>query len=155
MQPPRSIFIDALNLSFWCGNPPSLRLPLTALIHLQLRGYEVRLFFDASTVHRLADEADLYRRLLPYSDVFIEAPSGTTADRLLLRQARAREACILSRDHFRDHRKRYRKLIDEPGRLISGSIERDRLRLPLLSLDVPLAGSAEAAWAALEPILAA
>lgn len=149
------MLIDGLNLAYWCGNPPSLRLPLAAMIHLRSAGADVRTYFDASARYRLQAEAALYTCLMQYPDDFIEAASGRTADGLLLRHARSGGACILSRDKYRDHRRRFRKLIDDPLRLISGFVQHDRLQVPALAMDAALPSSAAEAWTQLEPLLAA
>jgi len=149
----RPIFIDALNLAYWCGDPPTLRVPLSVMVHLLAGGRPALLYFDASARHRLGSEAGLYARLMQHPRYCIEVPSGRTADGVMLRQATASGACILSKDQYRDHRKRYRRLIDDPARLIAGTVEDERVRVPLLALDVPLPASVDAAWAPLELLL--
>lgn len=150
----RRVLIDALNVAYWCGNPPSLRMPMTLMIHLLADGHQATLYFDASASYRLRDEAGLYARLMQHPRYFIEVPSGRSADKAMLRQATSSGACILSRDKYRDYRSRYRKLIDDPARLISGMVRDDRMLVPALALNVPLAASVQAAWAQLESLLA-
>lgn len=140
----RLIFIDALNLAYWCGCPASLRIPATALINLIARGYRAILYFDASAPHRFVSEIDIYQRFLGFPEICVEVPSRRSADRVILRLATSARACVLSRDLYRDHRRRYRKLIDDPHRLMSGRVQEDRLQVPGLGLDVPLIPSAEA-----------
>lgn len=154
-HPARPLFIDALNLAYWCGEPPSLRVPLSVMAHLLAAGDEAVLYFDASARYRLGSEASLYARLLQHSGHVIEVPSGKVADGVMLRQATARGACILSKDKYRDHRRRYRRLIDDPARLFSGTVEGDRLLVPALALELRLPASVHEAWASLEPVLAA
>ena len=72
---------------------------------------------------------------------------------MMLRQATSKGACVLSRDKYRDHRRRYRKLIDDPARLISGAVLNDCLLIPSLRLELPLPACVDAAWAGLEPLL--
>lgn len=151
---PRRIFIDALNVAYWCGTPPSLRFPLALLTHLLAHGHETILYFDASARHRLGDEAGLYALLMRLPGLAVEVPSGRSADRGMLRQATSAGGCVISRDRYRDHRTRYRKLIDDPNRLIPGTVAEDRLRLPLLSLDVPLPASTQEAYAQLQLLMA-
>ncbi|HSW14649.1 MAG TPA: hypothetical protein VLI06_17525, partial [Solimonas sp.] len=143
---PRRVCIDALNLAYWCGEPPSLRMPMTAMAHLLAGGHQALLYFDASARYRLGDEAELYGQLIRHSRHCIEVPSGRAADSVMLRQATADGACILSRDKYRDHRRRYRRLIDDPLRLIPGEVEADRLRVPGLGMDVALAATVGEAW---------
>lgn len=148
-------FIDALNIAYWCGRPPSLRVPITLMSHLIQQGHPTRLYFDASARYQLAHEGDLYAALMQQSEHCIEVPSGRSADELMLKHARASGACILSRDQYRDHRRRYRKLIDDPNRLISGWVHADRLHLPTLNLNLPLPDSSPSAWRMLQSHLAA
>ncbi|WP_293371861.1 hypothetical protein [Nevskia sp.] len=135
---PGLILIDALNVAYWCGAPPSLRLPISLLTGLQRAGHHALLYFDASAPYRLSDEGALYQRLITNTELTVVAPSGRTADALLLRHARTHGARIVSNDRFRDHRRRFRKLIDDPVRLFGGSVLEDRLRVPMLGLDVAL-----------------
>jgi len=155
---PRStslLFIDALNVAYWCGNPPSLRVPMTLLAHrLELQQPAI-LYFDASAPHRLAkDEADLYAQLRQSSGHVVEVPSGVPADRVLLQHARSAGACILSRDKFGDHRRRFRKLIDDPTRMFTGYVRDNRVQVPVCALDIPLAVTADAAWVQLQRLIA-
>lgn len=151
---PRRILVDALNVAYWCGSPPSLRLPITLMAALLASGYQTLQYFDASARYQLRHESDLYLQLMQQPLYFTEVPSGRTADKAMLRHATSTGACIVSRDRYRDYRSRYRKLIDDSTRLISGTVSRDRLLIPALDLDVPLPASADAAWNLLEPLLA-
>lgn len=152
---PPSILIDALNLAYWCGDPPSLRLPLALLTRLLADGRHAQLVFDASARYRLGDEARLYAQLLEYPAQVLEVPSGQPADRAILRHATRSGACVVSRDKYRDHRRRYRRLIDDPARLLGGVVEDDRVQLPGLALDFMLPFSTQQALQQLESLLAA
>lgn len=132
------VLIDAVNVAWWCGEPPSLRLPVTLLAALLRRGDRTWLYFDASAPHLFSHERAEYETLIAMTRHVVVAPGGTPADRLLLRHARDRSARIVSRDRFRDHRIRYRRIIDDPSRVLSGWVEADTLRVPGLELDVPL-----------------
>jgi hypothetical protein len=147
------VLIDALNVAYWCDRPPSLRLPIALLVALLKSGRRTWLYFDASARHQLSAEAALYERLMLHEAYCIEVRSGIPADRVLLRQAKALGACVLSRDRYRDHRRRHRKFIDDPSRLLSGAVARDRVLVPGLALDAPLPATADAAWAELEALL--
>ncbi|MGH8432560.1 MAG: NYN domain-containing protein, partial [Solimonas sp.] len=148
------IFIDALNVAYWCGDPPSLRMPMTVMTHLLTAGHQALLYFDASARYRLGSEAGLYERLAQHPRYVIEVPSGSAADAVMLRHATSSGACILSRDQYRDYRKRYRRLIDDPTRLMAGTVEQDRLLVPFLALDMALPASVHEAWEQLESLLA-
>jgi hypothetical protein len=149
----RRIFIDALNVAYWCGNPPSLRMPIALMSHLLTGGHQAVLYFDASAKYQLKDEADVYERLMQHPQYFVEVTSGRTADGVMLRHATSKGASVISRDKYRDHRKRYRKLIDDPARLMSGGVVDDRLLVPSLALDVLLPASVHEAWEQLESFL--
>ena len=146
MQHSPVVVVDALNLAYWCGSPASLRVPLTVLSGLIDQGHSPVLYFDASTRYRLVHEADRYQELLSFPRTVVEVPSGKSADGLMLKHARATGACIISRDKFRDHRRRYRKLIDDATRLFPGVVAEDRVIIQALSLDVPLLPSLDEIW---------
>lgn len=146
---PRPLLVDALNVAYWCGQPPSLRLPITLIAGLLAAGHEARLCFDASARHQLRDDAGHYLLLIGRDALAFEVPSGIPADRVLLRQATARNGIVVSRDRFRDHRRRHRRLIDDPARLIAGHVHDDRLLLPALALDLALPPTTAEAWALL------
>lgn len=130
----REVLIDALNVAWWCGDPPTLRLPVALLVELLNRGTPACLYFDASAPHQLARERADYDALFAFPDLVVQAPIGRTADGMLLRHARDRDAQIVSRDRFRDHRTRYRRIIDDPSRVIGGLVEPEVLRVPGLGL---------------------
>lgn len=141
------LWLDGLNIAWWCGAPPSLRLPVTLATGLFAAGHVVTVVFDASAIHHWPQEAALHTALLA-SPGIQQVPSGQPADRLLLREARRTHGVIVSRDGFRDHRRRYRRLIDDPARHVAGFVRDDALHLPALALHLPLPDSAEAAVAA-------
>ncbi len=147
---PALLLIDALNVAYWRGAPPSLRLPLALAVALLKARRRVRLVFDASTPFRLPEaEQAPYQRLIAEPTLAVPVPSGVPADRQLLRLARAGGAVIVSRDRFRDHRARYRRLIDDPARLLDGYASEALLTLPRLGLDAPVEGSCDAVCDAL------
>ncbi len=84
----------------------------------------------------------------------MEVPSGKRADGLMLRAATACGGIVVSRDKYRDYRKKHRRLIDDPARLLGGGVRAGRLLVPGLGMDMSLAPSAEDAWQALGPFLA-
>lgn len=149
----RPVLIDALNLAYWCGTPPSLRIPMAAMCGLLSAGLRAWLVFDASAPHRLGAELALYAHLLRHPLHVIEVPSGQPADRVLLRRATGLGARVLSRDRFRDHRRRHRRLIDDTARLLAGEVREDRLHLPGLGLTIELPPTAQSAWHVLAPML--
>ena len=147
--------LDALNIAWWCGAPPSLRLPLAAADALLAAGRTPRLVFDASAPYQLPEaEGPVYEAGLSRGSGVLQVPSGETADRFLLEAAKAGGGCIVSRDRFRDHRRGYKSIVRNPLRRLDGFVSEDRLRLPVLELDVALPPTAEAAWRQLQVRLA-
>lgn len=138
-----AVLIDALNVAFWAGAPPSLRVPLAIAKALIARGRDVRLVFDASTPHRLADEERAaYDRLMAVIPCALQVPSGHSADRWLLQAAKATGGVIVSRDHFRQHRRGYVSIIHNPARRLDGWVAADGVRVPGLHLMEALPESA-------------
>jgi len=153
-MPLMHLSIDALNIAYWCGSPPGLRLPIALLCGAIAAGHQAELIFDASTRYQLPDDAALYAALLRDApQIVIEVASGRTADALLLRHARATGGSLISNDRYRDHRRRFRKLIDDPARLLPGFVRDDRIYVPALALEVPLPASSMLAWAELKALL--
>lgn len=139
--------VDALNVAYWCGSPPTLRLPLALATGLRRAGYQVQLVFDASTSHQLAEhEWDVYRALLMLADVAVQVPSGTSADRHLLTLAKASGARVISRDRFRQHRRKFRSIVGPPDRRVDGVVSGDCIHLPAIDCRMPLPGDVDAAW---------
>jgi len=140
------IVCDALNVAYWIGHPPDLRLPLALMAELLQRDRQVFLYFDASAPHKLTEvDRPVYTFLRAHRDV-IEVPSGKPADRLMLKHARSIGAAVVSRDKFRDQRRRFRRLVDDPSRLLSGAVSGNVLHVPGLDVSAPLADSTEIAW---------
>lgn len=141
------IWVDALNLGYWCGAPPSLRIPLSALRGLLAQGRLARLVFDASAVHQLPEsEREIYAALRQRCAWCLQVPSGTSADLSLLEAAKADGGVIISRDRFREHRRGFRSIVHAAKRRLDGFVAEDQLQIERLGLSVPLASSAEKAW---------
>jgi hypothetical protein len=137
--------VPLLNVAYWRGTPPSLQLPLAMAAGLFGSARTARMIFDASTPFRLPEgERDTYRQLLAQPELAVEVASRVPADRQLLRLARASGAVIVSRDRFREHRARYRRLIDDPARVLAGHVSANTLLLPGLALTIPLVTCSEA-----------
>jgi L-alanine-DL-glutamate epimerase-like enolase superfamily enzyme len=142
------VVIDAMNLAYWCGAPPSLRIALSVAAALRARGQTLRLFFDANAAYVFPEqERALYAGLLAQCDFVTQAPSGSDADPLLLRYARDCNGVIISRDHYKDHRKRFRRLIKAPERRVQGFVQEDVVTIEALGLHAPLLGVAQLAHA--------
>lgn len=133
-----ALIVDALNLAHWC-RPPSLRVPVAALRGVRARGRSCQLVFDASTPYRLPDEErPAFEALARTEPDCLVVPSGESADIYILERARESGAAIVSRDRFRDHHKRFRAIIHDPTRLLSGWVEADAVHIPALELSEPL-----------------
>lgn len=132
----RHIWIDALNVAYWCGVPPSLRFPMSLAAGLMQSGYIPRLYFDANAPYVFTADAEHYRRLLEtIPSLVIQVPSGKRADGLMLKEANAQRGRVISRDKYRDYRRKYRRLIDDPARLIPGEVRNERIAVPDLPLE--------------------
>jgi hypothetical protein len=145
-MPDADVIVDALNVAYWAGSPPDLRLPLALMTDLLQRGRHVLLFFDASATYRLSEADRLVYERMRQSPEVIQVRSGEPADRAMLKYVRSAGGCIVSRDRFADHRRRFRKLIDDPARLLGGAVAHDTLHVPGLGVSAPLATSSQEAW---------
>lgn len=143
------LLIDALNVAYWCGAPPGLRLPLAVLSGALAAGHAAELVFDASAPYQWRDDAEVWAQLLAGPWPVTVVPSGRSADAVLLRMARDCGGCIVSNDRFRDYRRRFRRLIDDPLRLQRGAVRNDFIEVPGLGLHWPLPASAPLALAVL------
>lgn len=148
------LLIDALNVAYWCGSPPALRLPIALLAGARAAGHDAELIFDASAPYRMVADAELHARLLRDVPWIAAVPSGQSADRWLLRRARDSDGAVISNDRFRDHRRRFRRLIDDPARLLPGQVLDDRIEVSALGLAIPLPATAEQACASLIRLMA-
>jgi hypothetical protein len=141
------IWVDALNLGYWCGAPPSLRIPLSALRGLLAQGRLARLVFDASAAHQLPEsEREIYAALRQRGPWCLQVPSGTSADLSLLEAAKADGGVIISRDRFREHRRGFRSIVHAAKRRLDGFVAADQLHIERLGLCLPLSPSAAQAW---------
>lgn len=131
------LLIDGLNVAYWGGPPPTLRLPFALFHALRQQGASVFLVFDASTAYRCpAEEVAAYHQALANCPDVVRVPSGQSADRWLLRRATQTGGRIISRDHFGDHRRRHRRLIDDPARRLEGFVQGETLHLPAIEVVV-------------------
>lgn len=147
------VWVDALNLGYWCGAPPSLRIPLTALQGLLVQGRPATLVFDASAVHQLPPtEREMYAALLAQPAWCIQVPSGSSADVYLLEAAKADGGVIVSRDRFRDHRRRFRSIVHAARRRLDGYVAQDQLHIERLELCVALPTESDQAWERLQQV---
>ena len=137
------VLVDALNVAYWRGAPPTLQLPISLWMALRQSGQPCLLCFDASTRYRIANEFTLYQQLLALDQEVVEVPSGQSADRWLLRRATQTGGRIISRDRFGDHRSRHRRLIDDPTRCFGGFVADQQMHIPALDLIAPLLEEAE------------
>lgn len=135
--------LDGLNLAYWAGLPPSLRVPLGLLAALLERGDRPVAVFDASARHQLPpDEQRCYAALLQ-SPLAIQVPSGESADGHLLKLAVDAGACVISRDRFREFRRKYRAVTRNPDRRLDGIVRDDQIVVPGADLVAGLPASAE------------
>ena len=134
-----------MNLAYWAGLPPSLRVPLGLMAALLARGDRPFAVFDANARYQLPpDEQPCYAALLqgPWAS---EVPSGDSADGHLLKLAVDSGACVISRDRFREFRRKYRTVTRNPERKLDGTVHDDQIFVPGAELAAELPASAELA----------
>jgi len=147
-----TFFIDGTNLIYWpAGDGVSLAPVLALARELKARGADYRVFFDASTRHKLRErgapgEDTAYEELLRIrADRFREVPAGNEADAFLLMSAEpAPDAVVVSQDLFRD-RAAIHPWIREPGRHLAGMMLDGELLFPDIGLRIPVGGVPAAA----------
>lgn len=147
------MLIDGLNVAYWCGTPASLRIPLSLLLGLLQAGFPARVILDASARHRLQDGDGLPALIDAFPGHLRQVPSGVPADRELIRCARVEGGRIISRDRFRDHRRKFRRFIDTPGCILAGGIEADRIRIPHLEFSAALHSSSSSVLPVLREVI--
>ena len=140
-------FVDGTNLLYW-GNGTKLSLaPILALAReFKALGAEYRIFFDASTPHKLRENGQpgdepCYRDLLrARPDRFCEVPAGNEADAFLLMKAESvPNSVVVSQDLFRDRAGRH-PWIREQGRHVAGMLLDGELLFPDIGLRIPVKG---------------
>ncbi len=117
---------------YWQSDKPSLDPVRDVLSALTAQGYQVCVLFDANAGYLLEDcylhdEAFAKRLKLPKEQVKV-VPKGQPADPFILNFAAHAKAIVVSRDKFRDWRAEF-PYLSEPGRVLSGGYEMDRLSL--------------------------
>lgn len=144
-QPPTHV-LDGLNLAYWAGLPPTLRVPLGVMAALLERGDRPHAVFDASTQYQLPPDEQLCYAALLESPFATQVPSGESADGYLLAMAVNAGACVISRDRFREFRRKYRAVTRNPNRRLDGTVRDDQIFVPGADLVADLPVSAEQRW---------
>lgn len=119
------IIVDGSNVLHW-GGAPALATVAAVVADLTERGLRPVVWFDANAGYLVADRylgpASFARRLsLPTHQVFV-APKGTPADPLILEDASAFEAQVVTNDRYRDWAATH-PVAAERGRMIRGRVE--------------------------------
>lgn len=116
------VIVDGSNVMHWGGDPSMLVL-VRVLHELRSRGFAPLVYFDANVGYKLfgrhIDSWDLARQLDLHPTQVTLAPSGTTADEVLLEQAVADGLRVVTNDRFLDWKQQYPK-VGENGFLIKG-----------------------------------
>ncbi len=106
----RPFVLDGTNILLIYGRyAPKLEAVLTVATAAAWLGSDVICVFDANTPHLLADyqspeHSDAYLKLLEhFDDTFVQVTGGTRADDVILPEAAARDALIVSNDRFWDY----------------------------------------------------
>ena len=128
------IVVDGSNVMHWERDTPDIRSVFHVIVALKSEGYEPIVWFDANAGYLIGDRylgpTPLARMIgLPERQVYI-APKGTPADPLLLKNAVALKARVVTNDRYRDWEERFPQ-IRERGFLVRGRMQRDDFELEL------------------------
>lgn len=122
------IAVDGTNVLFWDrerAKLPTLRRVIKAL---EVKGFDVVVFLDASTRHHLGDrslnEAKFAQVLGLQQNRVMVVPKGTEADQFILEYAGKQKIPVISNDKFRDRPAARRNV-----RVHHGSFDGKRVRL--------------------------
>jgi hypothetical protein len=128
------IVVDGSNVMHWERDTPDVRSVFHVIVALKTEGYVPIVWFDANAGYLIGDRymgpAPLARLIgLSERQVFI-APKGTPADPLLLKDAVALKARVVTNDRYRDWEEQFPQ-IREKGFLVRGRVQRDEFELEL------------------------
>ncbi|MEE9427491.1 MAG: hypothetical protein V3V25_05005 [Paracoccaceae bacterium] len=116
------IVVDGSNVMYW-GGEPSVQVLNRVLVALEERGLNPMVFFDANVGYKLWDRHANARHVAPKIGVAVDrvviAPSGTTADELLLDFAIKNGLRVVSNDRFLDWRVQFPQILGK-GFLVKG-----------------------------------
>lgn len=109
----RHFVLDGSNLTFFHGiHYPELRYVLAVEDYLLRQGASCHSYFDANLLYALEagrpEDAEVFQALLSDQHAghrLSVVPSGTPADVVILADAKARQAEVISNDKFRDRAK--------------------------------------------------
>lgn len=121
-DPQKNIVVDGSNVMHW-GGEPSAQILNNVLVALGEKGLNPMIFFDANVGYKLWDRHANARHIAPKigvkADRIVVAPSGTTADELLLEFAVRNSLRVVTNDRFLDWRVQFPKT-GETGFLVKG-----------------------------------
>jgi hypothetical protein len=109
----RFVLIDGLNMIRLHGGRPRLANLLTVVLHVARTAPDFGCVCDANTRYVLQDaqrflDVEGYKYLLHnHRDFFVEVTGGTRADDVILAEADARSATVISNDRFQKYDARY------------------------------------------------
>jgi hypothetical protein len=109
----RFVLIDGLNIVRLHGASPKPSHLLTIVLHVARVAPDFACVFDANTryvlqdSHRLADVQGYQYLLRRHGSFFVEVTGGTRADDVILAEADARSAIVVSNDRFQKYDARY------------------------------------------------
>lgn len=122
LDPQKNIVVDGSNVMHW-GGEPSAQILNHVLVALDEKGLNPMVFFDANVGYKLWDRHANASHVAPKigvrSDRVVVAPSGTTADALLLEFAVRHGLRVVTNDRFLDWRVQYPRA-GEKGFLVKG-----------------------------------
>jgi hypothetical protein len=122
-KPIRWVVVDGSNVLFWNPDGPALSTVALVLARLRRQGFEPVVWFDANVGYKVGPTwlgPDALSRLigLPAKRIFV-AGKGQPADPAVLAEARARGACVVTNDRYRDWVSAWPE-VSRPGFLIPG-----------------------------------
>lgn len=128
----RFIVIDGSNVMHWAGESPDLAIVQTVLTEVIGRGLTPLVWFDANVGYRVSDRymgPDRLARALGVASrqVFV-APKGVPADPLVLKDAAALGARVVTNDRYRDWAEAH-PVVGEAGRFVRGEVVDGVVRL--------------------------
>ncbi len=110
LDPTKNIVVDGSNVMHW-GDEPSALILNHVLVALDEEGLNPMVFFDANVGYKLWGRHANARHIAPKigveADRVVVAPSGTTADELLLEFAVRNGLRVVTNDRFLDWRVRF------------------------------------------------
>ncbi|MGX9351196.1 NYN domain-containing protein [Shimia sp. W99] len=124
------LIIDGSNVLYWDGNTPKLDTVISLVDHLEKKGFDPGVIFDANAGYLVSDrylDDRAFARLLnlPVKQVMV-VPKGTPADQYILQASQDFGVQIVTNDRFRDWADAYPEEAT-PKNLITGGCSKGKI----------------------------